>query len=72
MIQSIPIRRIRFGCCARARERPSGRRAAEQGGQLTSCHVMHGLPSGTRHASLPQREPAVEAFAGPWDRPELF
>jgi hypothetical protein len=36
------------------RERPRGRRAAEQREELASSEVWHGLPSGTRRASLAQ------------------
>jgi hypothetical protein len=45
-------------------------RAAEQRDELTSCYVEHGLPSGTRCASLPQAQDARKRPAGPWGGPE--
>src|SRR5437899_2869060 len=54
------------------RERPRGRRAAEQRDELASSYVEHGLPSGTRCASLPQAQDARKRPAGPWGRPESF
>jgi hypothetical protein len=59
--------------CAR-RERPSSyrRRTAKQRDELASLYVEHGLLPGTRCASLPQPQPAPEAPAGPWGRPESF
>jgi hypothetical protein len=52
-------------------KRPRGR-SAEQRDELTSCYVEHGLPSGTRCASLQQAQDAPEAPAGPWGRLESF
>src|SRR5262249_40625591 len=46
------------------RERPRSR-AAEQRDELASSLVEHGLPLGTRCASLPQAQDAPEAPAGP-------
>jgi len=54
------------------RQRPRVRRAAEKRDELASSYVEHGLPSGTRCASLPQAQVAPEAPAGPWGRPESF
>src|SRR6516162_1081455 len=54
------------------RERPGGGSAAEQRDELASSEVGHGLPSGTRCASLPQAQVAPKAPAGPWGRPEMF
>src|SRR5215472_4249443 len=51
------------------RERRGGCSAAEQRDELASSEVGHGLPSGTRCASLPQAQVAPEARAGPWGRP---
>jgi hypothetical protein len=48
------------------RERPRGRRAAEQRDELASSLVGHGLLPGTRCASLPQAQDALEALADPW------
>src|SRR5262245_44998168 len=45
--------------CSR-RDRPCDRRAAEQGYQLAPSYVGHGLPLGTRCASLPHAEVAPE------------
>jgi hypothetical protein len=42
-------------------ERPRRRRAAEQRDELASSYVEHGLPSGTRCASLPQAQDAPKA-----------
>jgi hypothetical protein len=53
-------------------KRPRGRRAAEQREELASLYVEHGLPLGTRCASLQQAQHALEAPAGPWARPESF
>src|SRR5215471_11028969 len=44
--------------------------AADQANELTPRCVEHGLPSGTRQASLPQAQDALEAPGGPWDRSE--
>src|SRR5262245_3713946 len=54
------------------RERPRRRRASEQGYQLAPSYVGHGLPLGTRCASLPHAKVARKVPAGPWGRPELF
>src|SRR5262249_32313641 len=43
--------------------------AADQGNELTPRCVKHGLPSGTRQASLPQAQDALEASACPWVSP---
>jgi hypothetical protein len=42
------------------RERPRGGRAAEQREELASSYVGHGLPLGTRCASLPHAKVAPE------------
>jgi hypothetical protein len=63
-----PMRRMRCGCSART----ARGHAAEQRDELASSYVEHGLPSGTRRASLPQAENAPVAPGGPWGRPESF
>src|SRR5262245_36272482 len=47
------------------RDRPRQRRASEQGYQLAPSYVGHGLPLGTRSASLPHGEVAPEG-TGRW------
>jgi hypothetical protein len=54
------------------REWPRGRRAAKQCDELAPSHLEHGLPSGTRRASLPHAKTAMEVPAGPWAKPETF
>jgi hypothetical protein len=54
------------------RERPRGYRAAEQRDELAPSNVGHGLPLGTRCASLPHAQGAAEARAGLWRGPETF
>jgi hypothetical protein len=56
--------------CVR-RQRPR-RRAAKQRDELSSSEIEHGLPLGTRCASLPHAEVAPEVPAGPWGRSESF
>src|SRR5262245_59006771 len=45
-------------------EWPCGRRAAEQRDEVAPSNFEHGLPSGTRCASLPHAQVAAEAPAG--------
>src|SRR4051794_28836266 len=47
-------------CVPPARAPRAARRPAEQRDELTSSYVEHGLPSGTRCASLPQAQDAPE------------
>jgi len=49
-------------------ERPR-RRPTEQRYELAASWIEHGLLPGTRCASLPQAQDALEAPAGPWGRP---
>src|SRR5262249_36813953 len=62
------LRRLLRAC----REGPCRRRAPKQGYQLSPSYIGHGLPLGTRCASLPHAEVAAEVPAGPWGRSELF
>src|SRR5262249_20322596 len=62
------------------RERPRGRRAAEQRDELAPFHAEHGdflayallARQPTRALSFPAHQPAIERPASPWGRPELF
>src|SRR5215475_7089839 len=54
------------------RERPRRRRAAEQRDELAPCRVDHGLPPGTRCASIPQAMLAPKGTGRHWAKPELF
>jgi hypothetical protein len=57
----LPSRLLRPHC-----QRSGSRRAAKQRGELAPSRVEHGLPSGTRRASLPHLKLQPKRPAGPW------